>query len=348
MRRTRRLQVVGCCVAAVAALAACSSSSPKSGGSSATTAAGDTSLIPVAVQLGFIPNSQNYAIPKGIADGSYAKVGLKVSFKPGGIGVDPIQVVGAGKADIGVSQQDSLVIAEGKGLKLKVLGAEFGHSALGLICRTDSGVTQLSEIAGKKIAVKAIAAQNFSVLLKANNIDKSTVSVVNVANDDSATIISGKVACVYAGLALNEPQIIKTAGVDNRIFLDSDYGLANQDNVYFTTQEYYDKHKDDVLKPWIQATQQEWAGFIADPVTAANWVLDSHLVDGLNKDQELYQAKAMVPFLLTDYDKTNGLLALEPELWVNSAKRVLAAGSTSSLVDTAAMLDTTLAAKSIS
>jgi len=346
MRRTRRLRAVGCCVAAAAALAACSSSS--SSGSAASTSAANASLTPVTVQLGFIPNSQNYAIPKGIADGSYAKAGLKVSYKPGGIGVDPIQVVGAGKADIGVSQEDSLVIAEGKGLKLKVLGAEFGHSALGLICRTDSGVTKLSDIAGKKIAVKAIAAQNFSVLLKTNNIAPSSVTVVNVANDDSATIISGKVACVYAGLALNEPQIIKAAGVDNRIFLDSDYGLANQDNIYFTTQAYYDKHKDDVLKPWIQATQQEWAGFIDDPVKAANWVLDSHLVDGLNKDQELYQAKAMVPFLLTGYDKVNGLLALEPELWANSAKRVLAAGTTSSLVDTAPMLDTTLVSKSIS
>jgi NitT/TauT family transport system substrate-binding protein len=343
LRPTTLISAAATCltVGLAVCLAACGSSPARAGSPAASGG------IPVKVQMTFIPNSQNYAITHGIRSGAYAKAGLDVSYAPGGIGVDPIQVVAAGKAQIGISQQDKIVIAEGKGIKLKVLGAEFGNSALGMICRTDSGVHRLADIAGKKIAVKAIAAQNFDVLLATNGIQKSTLTVIPVANDDSATLISGRAACVYAGLALNEPQIIKQAGVDNLMLLDSDNGLAAQDNVYFTTEQYYAQHKDDVLAPWVHVTQREWAGFADNPDAAATWVLDSKLVDGLNADQERFQATAMVPFLRTAYDQQHGLLALEPDLWTAAAQRVHAAGSTDTVVDTASMLDTSLVDPSI-
>jgi NitT/TauT family transport system substrate-binding protein len=338
MNRSLRLTALAVAAATATALSGCGSNpapSPASGG------------IPVKVQMTFIPNSQNYAITHGISDGAYRQAGLDVTYAPGGIGVDPIQVVGAGKAQIGISQQDKIVIAQGQGLKLKVLGAEFGNSALGMICRKDSGVTKLSDIAGKKIAVKAIAAQNFDVLLATNGIQKSTLSIIPVANDDSATLISGRAACVYAGLALNEPQIIKQAGVDNIMLLDSANGLAAQDNVYFTTEQYYNEHKADVLAPWVHVTQREWAGFADNPQAAATWVLHSGLVDGLDPQQEQFQATAMVPFLRTAYDQQHGLLALEPDLWVAAARRVHDAGATNSIVDTTPLLDTSIVDASI-
>jgi NitT/TauT family transport system substrate-binding protein len=342
MNRSLRLTAL-----AVAAAAATTSLAGCGSNPASTAAAPASGGIPVKVQMTFIANSQNYAITHGISDGAYRKAGLDVSYAPGGIGVDPIQVVGAGKAQIGISQQDKIVIAQGKGIKLKVIGAEFGNSALGMICRKDSGVSKLSDIAGKKIAVKAIAAQNFDVLLATNGIQKSALSIIPVANDDSATLISGRAACVYAGLALNEPQIIKQAGVDNLMLLDSDNGLASQDNVYFTTEQYYSEHKADILAPWVHVTQQEWAGFADHPQAAATWVLGSRLVDGLDPQQEQFQATAMVPFLRTAYDQQHGLLALEPDLWVAAAKRVHDAGATDNVVDTASLLDTSLVDASI-
>jgi NitT/TauT family transport system substrate-binding protein len=342
MKRSLRLTALAVAAATATTLSGCGSN-PASTAATPPAPGG----VPVKVQMTFIPNSQNYAITHGISDGAYGKAGLDVSYAPGGIGVDPIQVVGAGKAQIGISQEDKIVIAEGKGLKLKVLGAEFGNSALGMICRKDSGVTKLSDIVGKKIAVKAISAQNFDVLLATNGIQKSALSIIPVANDDSATLISGRAACVYAGLALNEPQIIKQAGVDNVMLLDSDNGLASQDNVYFTTEQYYNEHKNDVLAPWVHVTQQEWAGFADNPQAAATWVLNSRLVDGLDPQQEQFQATAMVPFLRTAYDRQHGLLALEPDLWVATAKRVHDAGATDSVVDTASLLDTSLVDASI-
>jgi NitT/TauT family transport system substrate-binding protein len=306
-------------------------------GTAATSSVAAAGLTPVKVQLGFIANTQNYAIPHGIADGSYAKAGLQVSFSPGGTGVDPIKVVASGQAQIGIANGEALVAAEGSGLKLKVLGAEFGVSPLGMLCRDDAHVSTLKGIAGKKIGVRPISAPGFPTLLKSNGISQSSVTVVNISNTDEANLIAGHIDCEYADLALNEPRIVATAGVPNHILLDADYGQGAQENVYFTTASYYQAHQA-VLKSWIRATQEEWKGFLANPVAAANWILAQDSSEGLNAAQEKAQATAMVPFISTKFDQAHGLLAPDPTLWQESAQTAYAAGTTKTLVDTSAML----------
>ncbi|MEU4311122.1 ABC transporter substrate-binding protein [Nocardia sp. NPDC024068] len=313
-------------------------------GGQGTTGTGDG--IPVRVQLGFIPNTQNYAIPHGIADGSYAEAGLDVTYAPGGIGVEPIKVVAAGQAEIGIANGEAIVAAQGSGMKLKILGAEFGNSPLGMLCRDDSGVETLADIAGKKIGVRPISAPGFPILLSTNHIDPGDVDVVNISNTDEASLIAGHVACTYADMALNEPRIVAEAGVPNHMLLAAEYGMAAPMNVYFTTEAYYEKHKDDVLRPWVHATQRQWAEFLADPTAAANWVLAEKPVDGLDPAQEHYQATTMVPFLQTGYTDRNGLLALDPEVWRTLAENAHAAGATDTVVDTGDLL-TDLASKEI-
>ena len=335
-------------LAGLGMLTACGTSTPPSAAStsSASSSAASAGLTPFKVQLGFIANTQNYAIPHGIADGAYAKAGLQVSFAPGGIGVDPIKVVASGKAQVGIANGESLVAAEGSGLKLKVLGAEFGISPLGMLCRDDANVSTLRDIVGKKIGVRPISSPGFPTLLKSNGIKPSSITVVNISNTDEANLIAGHIDCEYADLALNEPRIVANAGVPNHILLDADYGQGAQENVYFTTASYYETHQD-LLKSWMQATQTEWKGFLANPVAGADWILASGSSEGLNAAQEKAQATAMVPFISTKFTKVHGLLAPNPTLWKESAQTAYAAGTTKTLVDTSAML-TSLADPAIS
>jgi NitT/TauT family transport system substrate-binding protein len=320
-------------------LTACGTSTPSSvaSTSSASSSAGSASLTPFKVQLGFIANTQNYAIPHGIADGAYAEAGLQVSFTPGGIGVDPIKVVASGKAQVGIANGESLVAAEGAGLQLKVLGAEFGISPLGMLCRDDANVSTLKDIVGKKIGVRPISSPGFPTLLKSNGIKPSSITVVNVSNTDEANLIAGHIDCEYADLALNEPRIVANAGVPNHILLDADYGQGAQENVYFTTASYYETHQK-LLKSWIQATQTEWKGFLANPIAGAEWILAHESSEGLDAAQEKAQATAMVPFISTKFTEVHGLLAPNPTLWAESAQTAYAAGTTKTLVDTSAML----------
>jgi len=65
----------------------------------------------------------------------------------------------------------------------------------------------------------------------------------------------------------------------------ADYGFGGQGEVYITRQSFLKDHAD-VLVRFLQATGKAWATYLDDPQAAAQWIVDSKIVDGLDVDQQ--------------------------------------------------------------
>ena len=308
----------------------------------ATSASAAADLGTIGVQLNFVPNVEHYGIAYAAEEGLAAAEGVEVDMKPGGQGIDPVQVVGAGQAHIGVTSAEAFLLARAQGIPLIAVAAQFQESPVALTCREDSGITSVGEIVGHTIGVKATAEPLFQVFLDVNGIDAADIDTEPIGASDVATIIAGAIDCQFTTFAVNEPNTMRNEGVEPVIFLLSENGLPAQSNVYFTSEDALADSRE-LIQAWLRATSAAWATFLEDPEAAAQWQVDSGLVDGLDLTQQTQQATGMVALI----EGGPGLLALDPEKWAETQANMLESTQLSEEIDLAAVLDTTVLAEAV-
>ncbi len=281
-------------------------------------------------QLNWIPNIQHFGPTYADEMGFYEEEALDVKIQPGGQGIDGIALVVGGGADIAVSSAANIYAANENGADIIGFAAVFQKAANAIVCRADAGITDFSDVSGKKFGSKGPSDEDLlPQIFEENGI--TDVKIVPIGASSITELIAGIVDCQLA-FAVNEPITLEKAGVEPVVFALSDLGFAGQGEVYFTRKDYFDEHKD-VLVRFLKATGKAWDIYLDDPEAAAQWVVDSELVDGLDLEQQTAQAKVMAGLIATDYTKEHGILYLNDDLWQLQAKQALAQGRITEMPD---------------
>ena len=305
------------------------------GGSSSPTGGSGTASVPMAkvtFQLNWLPNVQHFGPVYASRQGLYKEMNLDVDLKPGGQGIDGLQMVVGGAADIALSSAPNLFAANEKGADLVAFAAVFQSSASALVCRQDRKISTFSDIAGKNFGSKGPSDEDkLPRLLKKTGIDPKNIKIRPIGASSITEIIAGVVDCQLA-FAVNEPITMRKAGVEPVVFHLSDYGLGGQGEIYITRRDFYEKNPE-VLVRFLQATAKAWNVFLDDPTAAAQYIGDSKLIDGLDVEQQKGQAKAMAGLISSSNTKENGLLYLNKELWEQQAAQTLEEGRITKLPD---------------
>src|SRR5690242_4799078 len=97
-RKTRLLIGLGLLVIAVAGLTACRQSTQTG------------ALQPVSLRLSWIPNVEFAGILLAKERGFYKDAGIDLRIDPGGMGLDPVQLVAGGADDIGIAEGSQIII----------------------------------------------------------------------------------------------------------------------------------------------------------------------------------------------------------------------------------------------
>jgi NitT/TauT family transport system substrate-binding protein len=120
--------------------------------------------------------------------GYFKEEGLKVNFTQMGGGSELLPAVSAGKIDITLSIPSSAIQAVDKGFDFKMvmqneISAKQGRDTQAVFVDTDSGITGMKDLKGKKVAVNNIKNQmwlSFAEVLKKNGIDKNDVNFIEL------------------------------------------------------------------------------------------------------------------------------------------------------------------------
>jgi NitT/TauT family transport system substrate-binding protein len=283
------------------------------------------------VQLNFIRNVEHAGILFAEKEGYYKEENLEVEIVAGGTGIDPVQVVAAGGADIGVSSSSSLINARSQSVPVKAFAAQFQKSPVATTCRADSGVKQLSDIRGKKIGVKPTARPLFNIILTKIGLTADDVEIVPNSQTDITPLADKRIDCLFTTFAVNEPVSLRQQGVDVLVMLNHDNGLPEQTNAYFASDKTLTE-KADLLVRWTRATQKGWQKALADPSATAKAVLTSGLVDNLNETQQTEQARLQTDLMKSSATTDKGLLWLDSAVWEVNAKNVFEQGVAGRLV----------------
>ena len=230
----------------------------------------------VTVQLSWFHSVEFAGFYVADQKGYYADENLAVTLKPGGADVLPSKEVADGKADVGVTGGDQLLVSRSQGLPLKAIAAIFRQSPVALMTLADSGIKTPQDLVGKRIGVISPSYDNNNdiqllAMLRQVGIDQSKVKLV-VTEDYSVGSLTSGVMDVYSGFAMNEPVDAKLRGLNVNLILPQDYGVSIYANVLFSRQQTLDE-RSDVIQRFVRATFKGYQYAIEHPDEAADLTL---------------------------------------------------------------------------
>lgn len=330
-------------LALAASVTAACSSMPGAAPAAKTAAAPPGKL---KVQLNFIRNVEHAGLLFAEKEGFYKDENIELEIVTGGTGIDPIQVVAASGADIGVSTSSSIINARSQSVPVKAFAAQFQKAPTSLTCRADSGVTQPAQIKGKKVGIKPTARPLFNILLTKLGLTADDMELIPNGQTDITPLADKRIDCLFTTFAVNEPVSLRMQGIDVNVFLNHDNGLPDQANTYFTNDKTLSE-KADLLARWTRATRKGWEKAMVDPSVTAKAVLSSGYAENLNEAQQTEQGRLMFELMKSQLTTDKGLLWLNPEIWDTSAKNAHEQGVAGRLVPSSEVITTTILEASV-
>jgi ABC-type nitrate/sulfonate/bicarbonate transport system substrate-binding protein len=315
-RTAAGLAVLG---AAGGALAACGD------GAAAPSASGAKSFGTLDYQLSWIKNVE-FAGPY-IADtkGHYKAAGFtSVNLMAGGPNISQDSVVAAGKALVGISSPDITGAAILKGAPLIVVGAQYQKNPFCIMSLASAPITEPGQMIGKKIGVQATNEPIWNAFLKANKIDPSKITKVP-AQFDPSPLVSKEVDGWFSFFT-NEPNLLKTKGVDTAVMLLNDHGYPMVSEIYVVRKDSVTKDRDKV-KAMLIGDIKGWAESIKDPALGAKLATTVYGKDlGLDEAEQTLESAAQNTVVQTADTKANGLFTVTDELIAETISTLALAG----------------------
>ena len=202
-----------------------------------------------------------------IVDGAYEKAtGDKIEWRKFDSGASVIAALASNAIDIGYAGSSPLAAGVTRGAPIEAfLIAGLIGKAEGLVVRNGSGVNEVKDLVGKKVATPFVSTSHYSLLyvLKHAGVDPTQVDVLNLQPPEiAAAFARGDIDAAYVW----DPVLAK-AKENGKILIDSS-GVAKLGGPTFVTwitrKDFADKHPD-VIKAFAKVTLDAYADFRKHP-----------------------------------------------------------------------------------
>ena len=221
--------------------------------------------------------------------------GIKQSFVPGGPQVDPVQSVAGGTAPVGLGGAiTQAALARSNGIPVKVIGAFFRSSPVGLISLAGNPIKTPQDAVGKRIGLQGGARLPWSIILREAGLSEDQMTIVPVAGDITP-LVSGQIDG-YWGTAVNQHITLKLQGIDNHIMTRNTIGAPEHFLTIFAMEQTLAERGDDIVA-WLKAMIAGQQGVIDNPDEAAAYVVERSPSLQLNAEQQRQQVNGSLEFV---------------------------------------------------
>jgi putative hydroxymethylpyrimidine transport system substrate-binding protein len=306
-RTTRASCVIAAAAAALAlGLAACG------GGDDATTGSASNPQ-PFSLDLDWYVNPDHAGIYSALDRGFFEQEGLDVQPQVPSDPAAPIKEVAAGRADLAVSYEPEVLLANDAGLDVEAVAAIVDQPLTSLISLPEGGIAGASDLAGKTIGTAGIPYQSdyLQTIEQSAGVPSSSVKEVNVGLNLLPTLLGGKVDAILGGFRNIEGVDLQQRGLDPRIVPVDQLGVPTYDELVLVARRSTVDDHPEAIRSFIAALAQGTSYASAHPQEAANAVLSAG--KGLDPMQTRAEVDATLPLLAGTVGRPYGFM--DPDQW---------------------------------
>ncbi len=254
-------------------------------------------LTKVKFQTDWFPQPEHGGYYQALAKGYYAAEGLDVEILPGGPNAQVMATVATGRAQLGMTNGDDVIVAIGRGVPLKMVAAEMQRDAQGILFHEENPVRELRDLNGKTVMAGAgsvwiqLMQQKYGIKF---NLLPLVGDLARFMNDAK---------CLQQCFVMNAPFFARQRGGRVRALLIAHPGYEPY-RVVFTSDKFAQEHPEIVAK-FVRATLRGWTDYLTGDPAPGNALLKKVRSD-LPDDFFAYSIKAMNDYQLVLGDPKRG------------------------------------------
>lgn len=231
----------------------------------------------VTLVLDWEPNTNHTGLYVAKVKGYFQKQGLDVEIiQPGNVTVE--QLVASGKADFGISTQESLTYARLEGIPLVSIGAILQHNTSGFASPIEKQIKRPRDFVGKTYGAfgSIVEKPMITTLMKEDQASSTNVKMNNVGNIEFLTAFKKGIdfMWIYQGWQGIEAEL---RGMKLNMIYLTDY---SRDLDYYTpliaTSEKMIQQHPETVKKFMEAVSQGYQFAIKDPQASADILLQTN------------------------------------------------------------------------
>jgi ABC-type nitrate/sulfonate/bicarbonate transport system substrate-binding protein len=223
--------------------------------------------------------------------GYFERQGLSLTYKSGGPDVIAEGAVLARQADLALAPIETtanLIVNENA--PLKIIGAQYQRSPLGVVSLAESKINRPSDLIGKTLAAPPANVLTTQAMLRLNNIDPARVKIVPYAYDPQVLIKHQADATI--DFVTNVPFSIKQLGAEANSFLLWDFKFKVYTDVVVVTDSTL-RTKRQELVSWLKASRMGWTENFKDTKKYPAQFMQSHFksTGRTNQNEEYFNER---------------------------------------------------------
>ncbi|HWF01073.1 MAG TPA: ABC transporter substrate-binding protein [Caulobacteraceae bacterium] len=228
--------------------------------------------VPVRFATDWRAEAEQGGFYEALAEGQYAKRGLKVTIVPGGPGVNVPLLVASGAVDLGIGSNSFIVMnLAAQHVPARAVAAFMQKDPQVLIAHPDAGIHSIADMKGHPILLSDDSVTAFWVWLKAKY--GFTDAQVRKYTFSNAPFLADK-RIVQQGYVTSEPYTIeKQAHLKPAVFLLADEGYPGYASMVIAPDKLI-ASRPGVVKAFVEASAVGWQDYLyGDPRAADAMIL---------------------------------------------------------------------------
>ena len=296
----------------------------------------------VTLQLKWTPQAQFAGYYAAQDLGYYKDECLEITIRPGGLHIEPEEVVGTGEAQFGIAWQPGMLAARDRGVPLKAIAQVFQFSGMRLLSWKESDIHSASDLKGKKVAVWLAGneLELFATLAKHGFDPKKDVTIVP-ASLDMDLFLQHKVDAA-AAMTYNElAQVLETVNpTTGNLYESSDLNIIDfnkegtamlEDRIIVAEDWIKSARNQDIAVRFLRASIKGWIYCRDHPDDALKIVLKN--APTLGRSHQAWQLNEVNRLI---WPSPQGIGMMNAERWLETAKISHRYGVTKTLADRSA------------
>jgi NitT/TauT family transport system substrate-binding protein len=285
-------------------------------------------MIPVTLQLQWVPQSQFAGYYAALSKGFYKEEGLDVTIKPGAVEIVPQQVVATGGAEFGIAWVPKVMASIEQGADLVHIAQVFQRSGTLEIAWKDSNITRPEDWRGKKVGTWGFGNEPelFAAMRKVG-IDPNNPDDVTIVQQpfDMALLLNREIDAAQAMIYNEYAQVLEAVNPetgklyqpeDLDVIHFEDVGTAMLQDAIFVRRDWIEKPENqDLAVRFLRASFKGWIHCRDNPDECVEIVLEAGTALGRgHMTWMMNEINALI------WPSPDGIGILDPESWKQTAE----------------------------